>query len=510
MKILKSISVLFMLIYFHTEPMISQWTSVGLATNCVMALAVGQNGTVYAGTYANGVYLSTDFGVSWIPSLSPGLYNVYQVHSLVAGGLDTIYAGAHGNGLYRTSNGGSSWGNPSDMGGAFLPSNDIYAVGIAPNGILYASLYGEIYKSTDKGRNWYIAKNSSGGTAGFQTIAFGSSRIYIGGSNDWFYYSTNDGSSWTWEGSSSGLAHAPMTLAVNSSGTIFAGTSGWGVFKSTDGGINWTAVNTNLGNLHINTLAINTAGVIYAGTTGGIFVSTDNGSNWTINNSGLTNTDIRSLAFDYLGNVYAGAYTSGGAGGLWRSTAILPVELATFTVFEKGNTSVLQWKTETEVNNYGFEVERRTIGTLEWATIGFVQSHGTSNTPHEYTFLDKNLVNGKYLYRLKQIDNDASFTYSKSVEVNIHHVPTMFSLAQNFPNPFNPSTTISFDLPATTFVSLKVFDLIGREVTSIVSEEMPAGSYSRQWDGQNFPSGIYFYRLTTDSYTATKKLVLMK
>jgi photosystem II stability/assembly factor-like uncharacterized protein len=518
MKILKSVPVLVLFMYLHTEVLMSQWTQVGLTTNRVTALAIGSNGYIYAGTYSNGVYVSTDFGTNWIPSLSPGLYNVYQVHSLIAGGDDTIYAGAHGNGLYRTTNSGSSWGNPSDLSGDFLPSNDVYAVGIAPNGILYASLYGEIYNSTDKGRNWYKVKNSSGGSAGFQTIAFGSSRVYIGGSSDWFYFSTNDGTNWTWEGSSSGLAYAPMTLAVNSSGTIFAGTSSWGLYKSTNGGINWTAVSTYTGDMHINTLAINSVGIIYAGTTGGIYVSTDNGLNWAGNNSGLTNTDIRSFAFDYLGNVYAGAFKSDGTGGLWRSTSILPVELTTFTVFEKEQTAVLRWSTATEMNSYGFEVERRTIGKSDWKTIGFIQSHGTSSTPHEYSFTDKDPVKGKYLYRLKQIDNDASFTYSMSVEVDLNHVPMVFSLAQNFPNPFNPSTTISFDLPANSFVSLKVFDVLGQEVTSIIFEEMPAGSYSRQWNAQNFPSGVYFYRLharqtsggQSGSFTQTKRLLLLK
>ncbi len=97
-----------------------------------------------------------------------------------------------------------------------------------------------------------------------------------------------------------------------------------------------------------------------------------------------------------------------------------------------------------------------------------------------------------------------------SVPASKSDAPQTFSLAQNYPNPFNPSTTISFSLPSQSFVSLKVFDIIGREVATIVSEEMPAGTYTRQWNAAKMSSGIYFYRLQAGSYTQTKKLVLLK
>ena len=97
-----------------------------------------------------------------------------------------------------------------------------------------------------------------------------------------------------------------------------------------------------------------------------------------------------------------------------------------------------------------------------------------------------------------------------SVPAGKSGIPQTFSLAQNYPNPFNPSTTISFSLPSQSFVSLKVFDIVGREVATIVSEEMPAGAYTRQWNAAKMSSGIYFYRLQAGSYTQTKKLVLLK
>ncbi len=517
MKMLKTILVLFIFMYLQTDTLMSQWTQIGLTTDRIISLAVGSNGYIYAGTYSNGAYKSTNNGTTWIPCLSPGLYGVYEVYSLAAGGPDTIYAGSYATGIYRTTNSGDSWGNPSDMAGSFLPSGDVFAVAIGPTGTVYAAHGGNMWNSKDKGRNWTEVKNSSlGGTSGFQTIAFGTSSVYIGGSTDWFYYSNNDGSNWTWEGSSSGLAHAPMTLAVNASGTLFAGTSSSGVYKSTNGGINWTALSANPGDLHINILAISSTGVIYAGTTNGIYFSIDNGLTWASDNSGLTNTDIRSLAFDSLGNVLAGAYKNDGTGGLWRSVAIVPVELTAFTALQKERTAVLRWNTATEINNYGFEVERRKVsesmssGAIEWSKVGFVNGAGTSNTEHTYSFADANVSSGTYVYRLKQIDNDGTYKYSGEAEVTIA-VPKEFALNQNFPNPFNPSTTIAFDIPEQSQVTLKIYDLLGKEVATLVNNEVvAAGNHTKQWNASNIPSGVYFYKLIAGNYTATKKLVLMK
>ena len=193
---------------------------------------------------------------------------------------------------------------------------------------------------------------------------------------------------------------------------------------------------------------------------------------------------------------------------------LLPVELTSFTASANGTVVTLNWKTAAEINNYGFEIERRTVNGEQltvnsWQKIGFVKGTGTSNTPKTYSYSDATGFTGSYVYRLKQIDQDGSFKYSQSVEVSIS-APEQFALAQNYPNPFNPTTNISFTLPSKGFVSLKVFDMLGREVATIVSEEMSAGSYSKQWNAANISSGIYFYRLQAGSFTETKKLVLLR
>ena len=193
----------------------------------------------------------------------------------------------------------------------------------------------------------------------------------------------------------------------------------------------------------------------------------------------------------------------------------LPVELTFFTISATEQSIVLHWSTATETNNYGFEIERKESD--QWRKVGFIEGHGTTNTPQSYSFAD-NSASGKAAYRLKQIDRDGKFEYSKEVDVIATKTPNMFVLSQNYPNPFNPTTMISFGLPSNAMVSLKVYDALGREVSTLLSGELPAGTYSEQWSGEGFPSGEYFYRLQarqTSSgqagvFTETKRLILLR
>jgi hypothetical protein len=216
----------------------------------------------------------------------------------------------------------------------------------------------------------------------------------------------------------------------------------------------------------------------------------------------VTWNDYRANNYD----VYASKVSSDGA---------LPVELTSFTS-TKGNdgTILLKWITATEVNNYGFEIEKTVISNQQavtsWKKIDFVEGAGTTNVPKKYSYSDKNLSAGKYSYRLKQIDRDGKFEYSQSVEVTVEQRPNVFALEQNYPNPFNPSTVISYQLPLSGQVSLKVYDAVGREVATLVNEVKEAGSYTAHFDGTKLSSGIYFARLVSAGKTQMRKLLLMK
>ena len=184
------------------------------------------------------------------------------------------------------------------------------------------------------------------------------------------------------------------------------------------------------------------------------------------------------------------------------------MELKSFTVTPIDLNVVLTWQTATEVNNYGFEIER-SQAKESWSKVGFVTGNGNSNSPKEYTFSDQPIKEGQYFYRLKQIDNDGKFEYSKVVEVN-YKLPIQFSLEQNYPNPFNPSTIIKYSVPKTSKVSLKIFDQLGKQVTEVVNEEQAAGNYEIKFNASGLSSGIYFYRLTSGSIISTQKMIFTK
>ena len=190
--------------------------------------------------------------------------------------------------------------------------------------------------------------------------------------------------------------------------------------------------------------------------------------------------------------------------------APLPVELSSFTAKASNDQVHLRWETKTEVNNFGFEIERASTSPVqEWIKIGFVEGNGNSNSPKEYSFIDKNVLSGNYAYRLKQIDTDGQFKYSPEVNVVVE-VPTDYALEQNFPNPFNPSTTIKFSIPEAGMVKLTIFDLLGQEVKILVDEPRQAGSYTELFNASGLNSGVYFYELRVNELILTKKMQLLK
>ena len=193
------------------------------------------------------------------------------------------------------------------------------------------------------------------------------------------------------------------------------------------------------------------------------------------------------------------------------SESELPVELTSFSAKTIGSLIKLSWSTSTEVNNYGFDVERFALSAERqaWEKIGFVEGNGNSNSTKNYSFEDKNLSSDKYLYRLKQIDNDGQFEYSNEIEIDLG-IPDKFELTQNYPNPFNPSTKISWQSPISSHQTLKIYDMLGNEVVTLVDEFREAGRYETTFDASTLSSGIYFYRLQAGPFVETKKMILIK
>jgi len=187
---------------------------------------------------------------------------------------------------------------------------------------------------------------------------------------------------------------------------------------------------------------------------------------------------------------------------------LVPVEFTSFSSVVAGSDVILNWSTATELNNFGFEVQRSVAGN-EFATVGFVEGHGTTTEAKNYTFIDANLQAGSYTYRLKQVDYNGTFSYSDEVNAEITS-PVQFELSQNYPNPFNPSTTIKFSIPQSSNVTLKVFNALGQEISTLVDQNMEAGTHTINFDATHLNSGIYFYRLEAGMFNEVRKMTLIK
>lgn len=244
--------------------------------------------------------------------------------------------------------------------------------------------------------------------------------------------------------------------------------------------------------------------VVLAGVTGnrGVYVL-GNGNILTTNGAGVHEIDPTTGAL--IRTIVAGV------SGRFISPMdfdLIPVELTSFVGSSVNGAVVLNWNTATETNNSGFEIQRST-DKVNFSNVAFVPGFGTTTEPRSYTYTDNSVNNGTYYYRLKQLDYSGAFAYSHIVEVDVT-APIEFALSQNYPNPFNPSTIISYSIPQNSFVTLKVYDVIGNEIATLVNETKSAGKYDVRFDASGFSNGVYFYTIKADNFTSTKKMILMK
>jgi len=296
------------------------------------------------------------------------------------------------------------------------------------------------------------------------------------------------------------------SLAV-SGDSLVVGTSD-GVFLFAENDTGWAAVNSGLRNKYVRSLAASGTH-LFAGTSSeGVFLSTNDNTSWTEVNSGLLpNTHVNAFA---VIDAYIFAGTGGGSSGVWRRPLLemVPVELTSFTATANAKEVTLNWSTATALNNQGFEVQRK-FGLNDFATVGSVRGHGTTTSPIHYTYVDKLIDEGKYFYRLKQIDFNGTFEYSNEIEVDVR-VLDKFTLEQNYPNPFNPTTTIGFGIMKKGNVKLSIHNILGEEIRVLLNGEKEAGYHSIDFNGSDLPSGVYFYRIQAGSYIAMNKMILLK
>jgi hypothetical protein len=530
------------------------WTQKvsGLTDTEVLSFAVnGSN--LCAGTRYGGVFLSSNLGTSWNEA-NAGLMRRPVAKLLSSGTM--VFAGTLDGGVYRSTNGGVDWVSAKNGLGETWYKREISGV-VMVGSTLFAAIgrptyrdNGGVYASTNNGTSW-TKKNS---TWLPQSIGSSGTAVYVG-TIDGVHMSTDQGSTWSMTGLAqpnvfaflaipprlfagartagsslpggvfvttdnganwpqTGLTNVNVYALAAIGSTILAGTDSHGVYRSTDYGVHWTQ--SGLSGSMVRAFAVASPNV-FAGTDAGVFISTNAGVTWLDANEGLGNTHIRSLA------VSADNLLAGTSAGVWM-TAIgdisVPIRLSSFSVtpVPQQGAVLVEWKTLSETDNYGFLIEKAPAGgQAQFAEIpaSFTAGQGTTQVPHTYAFLDREAQNGPWSYRLRQIDLDGSVHFSEAVTIAIltgvvKEMPAVFALRQNYPNPFNPATVVSGESPVASHVRIVVYDVLGREAVVLMDEQRDAGAFEVKWNAQNFASGVYVCRMEAGSFVKTMSMILAK
>jgi len=514
MKTLVTLFITLALLYSNLN---AQWYEINSIPNqsLISVYFVNQNLGWACGSNAT-IIKTTDGGISWTNQNSPAVDHFNRIQFVDE---NNGWVCGWNNVLLKTTNGGTTW-NPVTFS---YPINSFYFV--SSNVGWVSSMnnnVGEIYKTTNGGLNW---------TLQFFSIDFyPESFFFLNENYGWIsapLIKTSDGgNNWIPNYNSPLGSPSNLSFADTLTGWLSHNTLGsYAISKTTDGGTTWTEQIAE-GGKFIESISFINANVGYAAgyTMGGpnnpergiIKKTTDGGLTWNEQYS-----DTGGLYSIYMIDEMVG-YAAGYPGKILKTiNGGLPVELISFTAeTSPNNNALLSWTTASETNNKGFQVERKKFSEAKsviqrieskegWNTAGFVNGKGTSIEKNNYTFLDENLESGKYKYRLKQIDYDGSFEYSNEIEVEIG-LPDKFELYQNYPNPFNPTTNIKFTIPDFGFTTLKIYDVLGNEIATLVNEEKAPGEYEVEFAAAGISSGIYFYQLRAGTFSETKKLVLLR
>ena len=530
----------------------STWTArnSGIENIVINDLGVDANGDLYAGSSQDGIFYSSDEGLSWLTrNTSLGSLKITSIHIAPNG---DIYAGTEDQGVYRSTDKGITWmpvnGN--------LPDLRVRTIATGMNSELYIGTEGSgIFKSTNHGATW-AAKNQNINiqylNAGLRLI---SNDFLLGTQGSGIFQSPDGQSGWT--AKNNGLTNLLVTdFAVGNSGDIFAGTYA-GVFRSSDAGENWSTANAGIENEVIVQLERDPSGRIYAFTnaqpTDTLFYSDDNGNSWNSIPIGMNDILIESMAVSSQGYLFLSGFNfflegivliSPDGGTSWSDTALtsfssvgstlaidnsdrLYAVLGGESLFYTDDNGTTWSKISTsgipnssKVNHLAFDSNNHIYAATQSDGIYYSEDAGSN-----WTAKNDGLpaTNGYYpSFNFLYVDPadvvfggtyDDGLFIGNSVAIAIDdpgNFPTQFSLQQNYPNPFNPATTIGFTIAEQTFVKLTVYDLLGREVATLINEEKSPGDYTIEFDAAKLSSGIYFYRLEAGNFKETRRMILMQ
>ncbi|HCY77044.1 MAG TPA: hypothetical protein DHV28_14070 [Ignavibacteriales bacterium] len=432
-------------------------------------------------------------------------------------------------GLFRTTNGGTNWSGSTN--GINTSENVAWVAPIIAHPTTSGTFYTgrqRIYKTTDNGGSWSAISANVNGTSAIREMAISKSNpsIIFATSGSFVFKSTDAGVSWN--NVTSGLPSRTITsvnIYPTDENLIFLTFSGFGagkVYKSSNGGSSWVSISGNLPDTPVNDIFIypNNPGnpnTFFVATDIGIFLTENDGTNWFEISADLPNTVVMHLDYSPSNQMLrAGTHGRGVYEAFVDFT--IPVELISFVADQQDKKVVLNWRTATETNNSHFEVERK-FKNQEWEKLGTVAGSGTITEFRNYFYEDDFTslpYNGTVLYRLKQVDFNGTFEYSNIIAVDVEYIPNKISLSQNYPNPFNPVTTIKYWLNVEANVNINIYNSIGQKVEDLINKTQNAGSYSINWNAENYASGMYFYSFeVTDKsnkvlHKEMKKLILLK
>ncbi len=450
-----------------------------------------------AGTSYDGVYKSTDNGVTWSPAKT-GM-GPKDTRAIVSS-CSTVVAGANYAGVYRSTNNGSSW-NRSMAG---FPAGSTVAGLYASGSTVLAGTYDGVYRSVDNGLNWnkLYGNNDTINYSLVRGIYQNGDTIFAGCELQYHaavYRSTDNGLTWLRKTSGISTTLKFLNAVTESGNNVLAGTDS-GVYYSTNNGENW--IHGNGLTYYVTNLATG-GGYVYAACDYlGIYRSSDNGVNWNVTISGLDFTSVGAMNnYACVGSSEQGAYVTTNNGSQWFGVSGFPSGESVFSTFYVPNQPGMVLASAYTTPNFIYASYDNGLSFTPY-TAGL----GINAQAECFTATDSFLIAGMDFNGVWRRLRPGLIT---SVAGNTN-VPHEFKLDQNYPNPFNPSTTITYYVKSQQPVSVKILDPLGREVATLVDETKQPGKYSVVWNASGKASGVYFCRMETKGFSQTRKLVLVK
>ena len=512
--------------------------------------------TGYTINVNKGIYKTTNRGQNWVFVGGGGDWHLDMIGN-------TGYAGGNGLNIYKRTEGLENW-SKIILNDNF---NDVHFI----NETTGFALSGSLYKTVNSGINWTRIDNAPGGNSllfldsltGFiagkyKTINGGETWYPINGGGTKIFF-INDSVGWSIDNRILKTIDRGENWIVQQTASNFTSIyfidemNGWAtggyIWKTTNGGSNWLQqTNTPVTSLDdVYFYDLNTGWVSkYSSVNNSLFKTTNGGLNWLAipevigarkfslfpdpihwfiigfskyyitNNYGFSWIDVTEdvplglINFFGLSNLTGYAIGYDGLIVQYKDTIYIPVELIVFEGKVENESVLLSWITASELNNQGFDIEKST-NKENWENIGFVPGKGTTTELNYYSYIDHKKETGRQFYRLRQIDYNGNSKYSNIVETNFDVKNTSFQLYQNFPNPFNSSTTITYQAARKSFINISLYNIIGEKIIQIVNEEKSEGLHKELFQSSLLPSGVYFIRMTTNNgFNAVNKITLIK